>query len=225
MKPALIFDMDGTLFQTNTILELSLDDTFAYLKALQLWNLNTPINKYREIMGVPLPIVWKTLLPNHSDETRAAANAFFHERLIKNIEAGNGALYPNVEALLHHLTSKGHPVFIASNGMPAYLEAIVKFYNLNRWVTELFSIAQISSMDKGDLVAEVVAKYGIENGAVIGDRLSDINAAKTNQLLAIGCRFDFAQETELAQADVVIDDLSEVKALLPLLQHESSGCK
>ncbi|MDN7240727.1 HAD hydrolase-like protein [Planococcus sp. N028] len=217
MKPALIFDMDGTLFQTNTILELSLDDTFAYLKALQLWNLNTPIDKYREIMGVPLPVVWKTLLPNHSEETRAAANAFFSDRLIKNIEAGNGALYPNVEALLHHLTSKGHPVFIASNGMPAYLEAIVKFYNLNRWVTETFSIAQISSMDKGDLVAEVVAKYGIENGAVIGDRLSDINAAKTNQLLAIGCRFDFAQEAELAQADVVIEDLSEVKALLSLL--------
>lgn len=67
------------------------------------------------------------------------------------------------------------------------------------------------------MVGEIVEKYGIEKGAVIGDRLSDINAAKTNQLMAVGCRFDFAQEAELAQADVVIEDLSELKGLLPML--------
>ncbi len=31
MLQALIFDMDGTLFQTDKILELSLDDTFDHL--------------------------------------------------------------------------------------------------------------------------------------------------------------------------------------------------
>jgi phosphoglycolate phosphatase-like HAD superfamily hydrolase len=40
----------------------------------------------------------------------------------------------------------------------------------------------------------------------VGDRLSDINAAKDNGLMAIGCRFDFAQEDELVQADATIDD-------------------
>ncbi|MES9672772.1 nucleosidase, partial [Bacillus pseudomycoides] len=46
-------------------------------------------------------------------------------------------------------------------------------------------------------------------------RLSDINAAKNNGLLAIGCNFDFAQEDELAQADLVINDLMELKTILP----------
>ena len=44
--------MDGTLFQTDKILELSLDDTFDHLRSLQLWDTVTPIEKYREIMGV-----------------------------------------------------------------------------------------------------------------------------------------------------------------------------
>ena len=52
MLQALIFDMDGTLFQTDKILELSLDDTFDHLRSLQLWDTVTPIEKYREIMGV-----------------------------------------------------------------------------------------------------------------------------------------------------------------------------
>lgn len=55
MLQALIFDMDGTLFQTDKILELSLDDTFDHLRSLQLWDTVAPIDKYREIMGVPLP--------------------------------------------------------------------------------------------------------------------------------------------------------------------------
>ena len=43
MLQALIFDMDGTLFQTDKILELSLDDTFDHLRSLQLWDTVTPI--------------------------------------------------------------------------------------------------------------------------------------------------------------------------------------
>ncbi|WP_346429155.1 HAD family hydrolase [Planococcus halocryophilus] len=210
MMKSFIFDMDGTLFQTDRILEIALDDTFDRLRTLNLWDSGTPLEKYREIMGVPLPEVWKKLLPEHSLETREEANDYFHERLIQNIESGKGALYPNVEEIFMHLKNQGHAIYIASNGLTAYLAAIVAFYGLDRWVTETFSIQQISSLDKGRLVETIVRKYDITNGAVIGDRLSDINAAKMNKLIAIGCRFDFAQEDELAQADFVIEDLSEL---------------
>ncbi|MDN3451322.1 HAD hydrolase-like protein [Planococcus sp. APC 3906] len=209
-----IFDMDGTLFQTDKILERSLADVFDRLRSLKRWNSETPIEQYRAIMGVPLPKVWETLLPEHSDRIRQQANEFFHERLIENIEEGNGALYPNVEELFAHLTKQGHHIYIASNGQSGYLAAIVKFYGLDQWVTETFSIQQITSMDKGDLVKSIIGKYGIDSGAVIGDRLSDIDAAKANELTAIGCRFDFAQEEELAQADFVIEDLLELKQLM-----------
>ena len=208
-----IFDMDGTLFQTDRILELALGDTFERLRSLKLWDSVTPIDKYREIMGVPLPKVWEELLPSHSSEVRGEANDFFLERLIHNIEKGNGALYPNVEKLFNHLTESGHKIFIASNGLTAYLAAIVEFYGLDRWVTETFSIEQIASLDKGELVGSIIRKYGIKEGAVIGDRLSDINAAKTNNLTAVGCRFDFAQEDELAQADFIVEDLLQVMEL------------
>jgi phosphoglycolate phosphatase-like HAD superfamily hydrolase len=38
MIKSLVFDMDGTLFQTDKILEISLQDTFDYLKDMNLWN-------------------------------------------------------------------------------------------------------------------------------------------------------------------------------------------
>ncbi|OZM57576.1 nucleosidase [Lottiidibacillus patelloidae] len=214
MTTSFIFDMDGTLFQTNKILEVSLEDTFKYLRSIELWEKETPIDKYRKIMGVPLPIVWETLLPNHSNEIRVKANEIFHEKLIVNIKSGNGALYPNVKTIFKYIKSQNCSIFIASNGQTEYLNAIVNHYNLDKWVKETYSIQHVNSLNKADLVNEIIKKYEIKNGAVIGDRLSDINAAKENNLLAVGCRFDFAQEEELKQANLVIDNLLDLKELI-----------
>ena len=214
MSYTLIFDMDGTLFQTNKILEISLEETFQYLRSKGLWDKQAPVEEYRLIMGVPLQVVWETLMPNHSNAIRTKVNTIFLEKLIGNIHAGKGALYPNVEEVLDYLKAENYLLFIASNGLPEYLAAIVDFYKLDQWIKETFSIQQIESQNKSDLVRTIIEKYGVEKGAVIGDRLSDIQAAKDNNLLAIGCNFDFAQQDELAQADEVIDDLVQLKDLV-----------
>lgn len=210
--------MDGTLFQTDKILEISLEDAFNHLRSLDEWDKETPIDKYREIMGVPLPKEWEALLPNHSIEVRERTDAYFLERLIENIRSGKGALYPNAKEVFSYLNENNCSIYIASNGLTEYLTAIVNYYNLDYFITETFSIQQIESLNKSDLVKTIVEKYGITNGAVVGDRLSDINAAKDNGLVAIGCNFDFAQEDELSQADIVIDDLIELKTIVSQLK-------
>ncbi|KRE59918.1 HAD family hydrolase [Paenibacillus sp. Soil750] len=218
MLQSLIFDMDGTLFQTDKILEISLEDTFNYLRDLNEWDTVTPIDQYREIMGVPLPKVWETLLPSHSNAVREQMDSYFLERLIENIRSGKGALYPNVIEVFSYLKENNCSIYIASNGLTAYLKAIVSYYNLDNWVTETFSIQQIQSLNKSNLVQLIIEKYGITHAAVIGDRLSDIHAAKDNGLLAIGCNFDFARDDELAKADIVIEDLIELKTIVSELK-------
>ncbi|WP_079529367.1 HAD hydrolase-like protein [Halobacillus hunanensis] len=219
MSHSLIFDMDGTLFQTDRILELSLKDTFDQLRSLGEWDKQTPIDDYREIMGVPLPEVWRILLPDQSNKTREQANDFFHDKLIENINKGNGALYPHVEELFSYLKDHDYKIYIASNGLKAYLNAIADYYCLDNWVTEIFSIEQIQSLNKSDLIASIIKKYKIKKGAVVGDRLSDIKAARDNVLVSVGCKFDFAKEEELSQADVVVEDLSEIKVALNRIEE------
>lgn len=219
MPHAIIFDMDGTLFQTEKILEVSLVETFDYLRDSDEWKGETPLQTYKEIMGVPLPTVWKTLLPHHSEEIRKQVNAYFLEKLILNIQKGKGALYPQVEETLEAFHKEGYSLYIASNGLTDYLHAIVNYYRLDRWVTETFSIEQIESLDKADLVGTILEKYNIKQGAVVGDRLSDIHAAKKNGMSSIGCRFDFAQEQELAEADHVIDDFSSLDEVIRKIEN------
>ncbi|WP_075617850.1 HAD hydrolase-like protein [Paenisporosarcina indica] len=207
MKKAIIFDMDGTLFQTNLILEHALVSTFDELRKFDLWSEETPIEKYREIMGVPLPVVWETLCPSHSLEIRERSNEFFHKQLIELIRSHKGALYPNAEKVLEAL-SKKYTLYIASNGQVEYLQAIVEIYGLGRFIENTYSIQLITSGHKSDLAKMIIQENNIQNGAVVGDRSSDINAAKDNNLLAVGVNFDFAQASELKNADIVINDLN-----------------
>ncbi|MDO7487527.1 HAD hydrolase-like protein [Peribacillus sp. NPDC096622] len=213
MSKAIIFDMDGTLFQTNLILEPALEETFDVLRKENLWDTKTPIEQYRKIMGVPIPVVWETLCPNHSLEIRVKSNEIFHKKLIELIQAQKGALYADVERTLNEL-SKKYPLFIASNGQIEYLQAIVETYNLDRFIQNTYSIQLIKSGHKSDLVQMVKNKNQIENGYVVGDRSSDISAAKDNELIAVGVNFDFAQEDELKQADFVVNNFKEILELV-----------
>lgn len=158
MLRSVIFDMDGTLFQTDTILEIALEETFAYLRSQNKWDSETPLEKYREIMGVPLPKVWETLLPHYSRMEREETDTYFLERLTENINSGKGKLYPNVKEVFRYLKENDCNIYIASNGLINYLDAIVNYFDLNHWITETFSIEQIDSLNKSNLVRYIVKK-------------------------------------------------------------------
>lgn len=209
MTTAIIFDMDGTLFQTDLILEPALEATFNKLRQKNLWHEDTPIDKYREIMGVPLPVVWETLCPEHTVEVRNHSNLIFHKELIHQIKLGKGALYEGVEDTLAFLSQK-YPLYIASNGQTPYLQAIVEKYQLHRFINNVYSIDLIPFGNKSELVQFVKNENEIEHGYVVGDRSSDIKAALDNDLTSIGVRFDFAQEEELKQANYVINQFNEL---------------
>ncbi|QCR31300.1 HAD-IA family hydrolase [Lysinibacillus sp. SGAir0095] len=214
MKQAIIFDMDGTLFQTNTVLEQALDATFEVLRESQLWVGETPIEKYREIMGVPLPVVWETLCPDLTNEVRERSNEYFQKKLIEMIRLRKGALYSNVVEVLKALSYK-YPIFIASNGEQEYLQAIVETYELNPLINKIYSIQLIPTGNKSDLVKSIVEENELEHAWVVGDRLSDIQAAKENELISIGANFDFAQQEELKLAEFVINNLEELMIIIP----------
>lgn len=213
MKSAIIFDMDGTLFQTNLILEPALEATFDYLRAKGQWKGETPIEQYREIMGVPLSVVWEALCPMHSIDQHNDSNSFFQQALIELIKQGKGALYKGVANTLEQLSEK-YPLFIASNGQTAYLQEIVTYYRLDQWIKSVYSIDLIASGNKSELVGLVKQENQIGCGFVIGDRSSDIKAAVDNSFTSIGVRFDFAQEEELAAADFIIEDFRELQSIV-----------
>lgn len=213
MTKAIIFDMDGTLFQTNLILEPALEATFDHLRESRLWQGATPLEQYRAIMGVPLDVVWQILCPQHTKYQQQQSNAYFQQALIDQIEQGCGALYEHVEETLQYLATH-FPLYIASNGQVPYLQAIMKHYDLQRWIKAVYSIDLVPSGNKSELVDNLLREHAITSGFVVGDRASDIKAAKDNGLTSIGVRFDFALESELQHADYVVERFEQIKDII-----------
>lgn len=210
---AVIFDMDGTLFQTETVLVPALHKTFDRLRREGLWQGDTPVEEYLRILGVPIAEVWRQLMPEASEAVRKQADAWFLEDIIREIEQGNGRLYPDVLTTLAALADQEIPLFVASNGRQRYLAAIRTAFLLERYFIDFYSLDRFSLSSKSALVKQLLNDYQIERAALVGDRRSDIQAAKDNGIWSIGCRFGFAAGEELAEADVVIEQFCELAAL------------
>ncbi|WP_017437492.1 HAD-IA family hydrolase [Saccharococcus caldoxylosilyticus] len=207
---AVIFDMDGTLFQTETVLVPALHKTFDRLRREGLWQGDTPVEEYLRILGVPVLEVWRRLMPEAREAVRGRAAAWFLDDIIDEIEQGNGRLYPDVLPTLAALADQGIPLFVASNGRSRYLDAIRIAFQLERYFIDFYSLDRFSLPSKSALVKQLLNDYEIERAVMVGDRRSDIEAAKDNGLWTIGCRFGFANDEELHETDVIIHQFSEI---------------
>lgn len=213
---AILFDMDGTLLQTEKLSTPAFQRTFDQLREKGLWDGKTPDeSEITNILGMTIDQVWNKLLPEASEEAIEAADIFLLENEIQLIRERVTDLYPGVWDTLQDLHARGAALFIASNGQEAYIEALCEEYNLKPFLTDLYSAGRFRTRTKNDLVAKLLKDYQVEKAVMVGDRHSDVEAGTTNGLFTIGCDFGFAKPGELDGADVIITNFPQLLDHLP----------
>ncbi|RKD22769.1 haloacid dehalogenase [Ammoniphilus oxalaticus] len=212
---AAIFDMDGTLFKTEDVAVPAFKRTFEQLKKKGYFEGEVPSDE--ELMGVfgmTLDEIWDQLLPGCSASVKEMADEIMLREELNILKEGNAALYPGVKETLAELNSRGVPMFIASNGLEAYIAAICDHFGISKWFKDQYSAGRFLSDSKDQLVAKLLADYSIEDAVMVGDRHSDVQAGKMNNLFTVGCAFGFADEGELAGADQIVTDFRKIAAII-----------
>ncbi|KQL47327.1 haloacid dehalogenase [Brevibacillus choshinensis] len=213
---AILFDMDGTLLQTEKLSTPAFQRTFDQLRKKSLWEGETPDeSEITNILGMTIDQVWNKLLPGASDEAIEAADTFLLENEIQLIHERVTDLYPGVLDTLRDLHARGVALFVASNGQEAYIDALCDEYNLKPLLTDLYSAGRFRTRTKNDLVAKLLKDYQVKKAIMVGDRHSDVEAGTSNGLFTIGCDFGFAKPGELDGADVIITDFPQLLDHLP----------
>lgn len=208
---AVILDVDGTLFQTEKIALPAFRQTFERLQQELLYDGEVPSDdKILSVLGMTIPEVWETLLPNASMEIRDRANEWLAHLEIRMMEDGQGKLYPHVEATLHALHQRGVHLYTASNGEQRYVETVIATQGLTPLFAKLYCAGAYKTEDKADLVKLLLDDLGHRNAVMVGDRQSDIRAGRANGLFTIGCQFGFAKPHELDGADRLIDSFDQL---------------
>ena len=212
---AFIFDMDGTLFQTETLAIPAFYRTFDRLVEQGLYSGTFPTEEQiQSSFGMTTKELWIHLLPDANEEVRKQADQWMLEEELHLLQQGKGALYPGVTSVLHQLNEVGWPLFIASNGMGAYVRRIVEVHGLRSLFKGIYTAGDYQTDAKENLVKILMTEHHITGGYMVGDRSSDVRAGKKNGLTVIGCKYadfpQFGQEMELKEADVIIESFLDL---------------
>jgi phosphoglycolate phosphatase len=213
---AVIFDMDGTLFETDTLLVPVHHRVFETLREERLYEHETPpVERLLSCLGMLLEDIWRQVMPDGTEAARKRADELLLQYELEGLERGEGQLYPYVEQTLRELKDRGMKLFVASNGLEDYVKGVARHRGIAELFDGLYSAGEYATASKVDLVARLLKDHGVKTAWMVGDRSSDVEAGKGNGLQTIGCAYaTYGRKAELDGADVLIADFRELTRLL-----------
>ncbi len=189
-KTALIFDLDGTLW----------DSRETVIKAWnEVLNKNMTIDDLNHLMGKITPDIAKEL--NESLETTIKCLRKENE-FIKQI---GGKLYPDIIKTLKEL-SKDYYLYIVSNCDVGYIESFLEYYKITNLFKDIESYGNTNKF-KSDNIKLLMKRNNIKEAIYIGDTINDLDAAYNNNLKFIYCSYGFG---ELDAYDYKIDNFKDI---------------
>ncbi len=201
----IIFDYDGTLHNTARLYYSAIrgvcdklaEDGFAEKKELS----ERQISRY---LGMTPMQMWDDFMPDLPDEVKERASRMAGELMERNIYH-DAQLYDGATELLEQLKANGCRLIILSNSYSSYIDAHRERFGLDRFFDDYFTAEEYGFTPKYKIVPIIMGKYPDREYALVGDRSSDLEAAKKNGLPFAACLYGFGSELELSGSDAEVD--------------------
>jgi phosphoglycolate phosphatase len=208
-KPALIFDLDGTLTDSKAGIVGCLRQV---LDARDMGDQGS-LDRF---VGPPVEEWTTELLPNSSDEARAELARDY--RACYDREGWkNNSVFPGVRAMLTELHQEGFPLFVCTSKQQHFAIRILDFFELSGLFTAIYGDkADYASHSKSDLLANLLREHSLNTATtwMIGDRIYDIQAAHANSIRCLAAAWGYGPSEECAQADAVAASPQDVPAIV-----------
>ena len=207
-RNAIIFDLDGTLWET-------VDSTYV--------SLNKVAKKYH-CDEISKELVCK----NYGNNKLESAKLFFpnidQEQAcnmldesdafnVENLTTNGGYIYPGLEEVLFNLHEKYDLYIVSNTSTKKYIEAFLLSSKLFKYFKDYYAASEII-LSKGNAVIKLMDDYYIEQAIYVGDTLKDETAAKTANIPFIQCLYGFGKNLNCEYKIDNIKDLpNEVERL------------
>ena len=214
-KPMLIFDLDGTLWDSAENVAVSWNMIF------QKEDPSLPLltaDDIHGVMGLTMREIQDVLQPGlvseRRDEVFAKCNRFEVEYLLEH----GGTLYPSLRETLEILHAQGYPMAIVSNCQCGYINAFLKssgvaalFQDFEEW--------ERTGLPKGENIRLVMERNHAARAIYIGDTRKDQEAAQLAGIPFIHAAYGFGAVSE---PEGVIHHLSDLPAEVSRLLEQDA---
>ena len=202
MKKGIIFDMDGTLWDSaenvvkawNTIIE---QPQYA-LKPL------VAADMYR-VMGMTMDALGQALWSGVSEDTRTEILQKCYGVENSYLKEHGGRLYPKLTETLEKLKEKYH-LYIVSNCQSGYIEAFLDHYKLWNLFDDIECYGN-NNRNKGENISDIVKRNHLDKAVYVGDIQGDYDATMEAGIDFVHAAYGFGT---ISQPVERIDSISEL---------------
>ncbi|MCD8230630.1 MAG: HAD family hydrolase [Clostridiales bacterium] len=198
MKRAVIFDMDGTLWDSVDNIVISWNQA---LPKIGIKDLVITREQLLGLMGKTMDKFAEALFPQYPQ--KKGMELFHVLELAENeyLRQHGAVLLGDVEAVFRRLHDQGCGVCIVSNCQAGYIEAFLAHYHLDDLVDDLECYGN-TGCGKVDNLKAVIARQGLEKYWYLGDTQGDYDACAEAGVPFIWASYGFGTvEAKVPQAD------------------------
>ncbi len=208
---AVIFDLDGTLWDSCRVVAESWGET---LRRLDPEAACPGEDEVRGIMGMTAAQIAETLFSRYGADKEAICLACIHEENAYIAEHG-GRLYPHLEETLTALSARV-PLFIVSNCLDGYIQCFLHSSGLGGFFRD-FVCEGSTGLDKADNIALLCRRHSLHRPVYVGDTHSDEKSARRAGCAFIHASYGFGSADA---PDAVIGELRDLCTLLETEERE-----
>lgn len=210
----IFFDYDGTLHNSINIYAPAFKKAYSYL-------VENGLAEQREVtekeishwLGYNSQEMWQAFMPQLPQELRDICSQIVGQEMKRQVETGGSILYEGALQTLEHLKLKGYQLVFISNCRIYYRDAHNRHFELDKYFESLVCSEEYDFIPKHEILGRIKNSYP-EKMVIVGDRAQDIEAGIKNGIFTIGCSYGFAAENELKDADLIIDNINELREYL-----------
>lgn len=203
MKVGIVFDMDGTLWDSTEQIWVS------WKSVLDQYGVSFSMEKLKSLMGKTMDVIGESILPDTSKKERDAIFERCYQVENEYLRNHGGVLYPELENTLIKLKEK-YPLYIVSNCQSGYIEAFLEYHKLGQYFED-FECFGNTGKGKADNEKLLAGRNHLERVIYVGDIQGDYEATMEAGFEFVYAAYGFGN----IEADVrKVDSFSQLPDLL-----------
>ena len=207
MKKAVIFDLDGTLWDSSADVIRIWNRVFS--EKPETADCRLTQDDMARIMGKTMEQIGTLLFPRLDAAARKRLMDRCADEEITYFRAHGARLYPGLRETVAVL-KKDRELFIVSNSQDGYVDAFLTAHGFRDDFRDI-EMSGRTGLGKGENIRLLMRRNGVESAVYVGDTVGDEAAAREAGILFVFAAYGFGRAEH---PDAVIRELSELPEVL-----------